>query len=61
MLPIACSFNDDLVAGIGQPVKSTVAKDGVIEEPQPFLNGSVAGHNKTGLAVASDDEFVKVR
>ena len=31
-LPAALAFYDDLVAGVGEPVESAVAEDGIVEE-----------------------------
>ena len=36
-LPVAGPLNDDLEAGIGQPVQGAVAQDGIIKESEPFL------------------------
>ena len=58
--PVAGAFDDDLVAGVGQPVQGAVAQDGVVEEAQPFLHGPVAGDDKAGDPVAVEDEFVEV-
>jgi len=51
MLPVAGSFDDDLVAGISQTVQGTVTQDRVIKESQPFFNGPVTCDDKTGLTV----------
>ena len=40
--PVAAALNDDLVAGVGQPVQGAVAQDGVVEETQPFVHGTIA-------------------
>ena len=42
-LSVAGPLDDDLVAGVGQPVQGAVAQDGVIEEAEPLLHRPVAG------------------
>ena len=59
-LPVAAAFNDDLIAGVGQPVEGAVAEDGVLEDAQPFLHGPVAGDDEAGGPVAVDDQLVEV-
>ena len=46
--PVAGTFDDDLVAGVGQAVQGAVAEDGVIEEAEPFVHGPVAGDDEAG-------------
>ena len=46
--PVAGALDDNLVAGVGQPVESAVAEDGVVEETQPFVHGPVAGDHEAG-------------
>ena len=58
--PVAGAFDDDLVAGVGQPIQCAVAQDGVIEETQPFVHGPVAGDDEAGRPVPVEDEFVEV-
>ena len=58
--PVAVALNDDLVAGVGQPVQGGVAEDGVLEEFQPLVNGAVAGDDEAGRPVPVEDEFVEV-
>ena len=58
--PVAGAFDDDLVAGVGQPVEGAVAQDGVIEETQPFVHGPVAGDDEAGRPMPIEDEFVEV-
>ena len=58
--PVAGAFDDDLVAGVGQPVQGAVAQDGVIEEAQPFVHGPVAGDDEARCSVPIEDEFVEV-
>ena len=59
-LPVAAAFDDDLVAGVGQPVQGAVAQDGVVEETQPFLHGTVAGDDEAGHPVSVEYEFVEI-
>ena len=40
LFPVAGTLNDDLVAGVGQPVQCTVDPDGVVKDADPFLNGT---------------------
>ena len=41
-LPIAGdSFDDDLLAGVGQPIEGAIADEGVVEYAEQFLIGSV--------------------
>ena len=57
---VAGALDDDLVAGIGQPVQGAVAEDGVIEEVEPFVHGPVAGDDEAGRSVAMEDQFVEI-
>ena len=59
-LSVAGPLDDDLVAGVGQPVQGAVAQDGIIEEAEPFLHGPVAGDDEAGDPVSADDQLVKV-
>ena len=58
-LPVAGTLDDDLVAGVGQAVKSAVAEDAIFEEAEPFVDGPVAGDDEAGRAVAVENEFVE--
>ena len=58
--PGSWALDDDLVAGIGQPVQGAVAQDGVVKDAEPFLHGPVAGDDKAGDPVAVEDELVEV-
>ena len=60
LFPVAVSLNDDLVAGVGQPVQGAVAEDGVIEEAEPLFHRPVAGDDEVGDPVATDDQLVEV-
>ena len=40
-LPVALALYDDLVAGVGEPVESAIAQDGIIEEAQPLVDRPV--------------------
>ena len=40
---VAAALDDDLVAGVGQPVQGIVFQYGVLEKTRPFLHGPVAG------------------
>ena len=59
-LSVAGSLDDDLEAGIGQPVQGAVSEDGVVEEAEPFLHSAVAGYDEAGDAVTADDQLVEV-
>ena len=54
------ALNDDLVAGVGQPVQGAIAQNGVVNEAQPLVHGAVAGDDEAGRPVSVEDEFVKV-
>ena len=41
--PVGLSLDDALIAGIGQPVQSTVAGNGVVKEAEALFYGAVAG------------------
>ena len=58
--PVAVSFDDDLVAGVGQPVQGAVNKDGVVEESGPFIHGPVSGDDAAGDPMATDGQLVEV-
>ena len=57
---VAGALDDDLVAGVGQPVQGAVAQNGVVKEAQPFVHGTIAGDDEAGRPVPVEDEFVKV-
>ena len=59
--PVAAALDDDLVAGVGQPVESAVAQDGVLEETEPLVHGPVAGYDEAGHPVPVRDQLVQVR
>ena len=44
--PVAVALDDDLVAGVGQPVQGAVPQYGVLEKTQPFLYSPVAGDHE---------------
>ena len=48
------------VAGVGQPVQSTVAQYGIIEEAEPFLHAAIAGDDEAGRPESADDQLVEV-
>ena len=48
-LAITGDLNDNLVAGVGQPVQCAVAQDGIVEQAQPLVHGPVAGDNERQL------------
>ena len=56
--PVALAFDDDLIAGVGQPIQGAVAQNGVFEEAEPFLHAAVAGDDEAGGPVATDNELV---
>ncbi len=59
-LPVAAAFDDDLVAGVGQPVQGAIAQDGVVEETQPFVHGTIAGDDEAGHTVPVEYELVEI-
>ena len=58
--PVAGALDDDLVAGVGQPVQGAIAQHGVVKDAQPFLHRPVAGDDQAGDPVAVEDELVEV-
>ena len=58
--PVAGTFDDDLVAGVGQAVEGAVAEDGVVEEAEPFVHGPVAGDDEAGRPMAIEDQLVEI-
>ena len=40
---VAGALDDDLVAGVGQPVQGAIAQNGVVKEAQPLVHDPVAG------------------
>ena len=59
-LSVAVSLDNDLVAGVGQPVQGAVAEDGIVEEAEPLFHRPVAGDDAAGDPVAADDQLVEV-
>ena len=57
---IAGSLDDNLVAGVGQPVEGAVAEDGVVEQAEPFLHGPIGGDDEAGDRVTADYELVQI-
>ena len=60
MFAVAGAFYDDLVAGVGEPVKCAVSQDGVVEESEPLVDSPVGGDDEAGGAMPADDQFVEV-
>ena len=59
-LSVGGPLDNDLVAGVGQPVQGAVAEDGIVEETEPFLHGPVAGDDAAGDPMAADGQLVEV-
>ena len=59
-LPVAGSFDDDLVGGVGEAVQGAVAQDGIVEEAEPLFDGPVGGDDEAGGPVLADDQMVEV-
>ncbi len=59
-LPVALALDDDLVAGVGEPVEGAVAEDGVVEEPEPLVDSPVGGDDEAGGTMPGDDQLVEV-
>ena len=59
-LPETGPLNDDLEAGIGQPVQGAVNQDGAIEEAEPLLHSPVGSGDEAGDPMAANDQFVEV-
>ena len=60
LFPVAVSLDNDLVAGVGQPVQGDVAEDEVVEETQPLVHAPVVGDDEAGDPMATDDQLVEV-
>ena len=58
--PIAGSLDDNLVAGVGQPVQGTVVQDGVTKETATFLRGPVGCDDEAGEPVTAEFELMQV-
>ena len=52
-LPVAVALDDDLVAGVGEPVEGAVAQDGIVEEPELLIDGPVGCDDEAGCAMTS--------
>ena len=59
-LAVAAAIDDDLVAGVGQPVQGAVVEDGMFEESQPFVDGPVAGDDETGGPLAVEYQHIEI-
>ena len=59
-LTVAGPLDDDLVAGVGQPIQGAVSQYGVIEEAEPLLHRAVAGDDEAGGPMSADDQLVEV-
>ena len=59
-LPVAGPVDDDLIAGVGQPVQRAVTQDRIVEEAEPSVHRPVAGDDAAGDLVAADDQLVEV-
>ena len=59
-LSVAVAFDDDLVAGVGEPVEGTVAQDGIVEESEPLVDRPVGCDDEAGSAMPGDDQLVEV-
>ena len=59
-LPVALALDDDLVAGVGEPVEGAVAEDGVVEESEPLVDSPVGGDEEAGGTMPGDDQLVEV-
>ena len=59
-LAIVGSFDDDLVAGVGQAVEGAVAQNRVVKKAEPFVDGPVAGDDEAGRPVPVEDKFIQI-
>ena len=59
-LPVAGPLDDDLEAGISQPVQSNVSEDGIVEQAKPLVHRAVAGDDEAGDAMSADDQLVEI-
>ena len=58
---VAVSLDDDLVAGVGQPVQDDVAEDRVVEEAESFLHSPIAVDDEAGQPMPVEQEFLETR
>jgi hypothetical protein len=49
-----------LVGVVGEAVEGALSEDGIVEERDPFLDGTVGGHDGGRSTVALDDDLVEV-
>jgi len=45
-LPVALSFEDDLVGVVSQAIDGALSEDGIIEERDPLVDGSVGRQDR---------------
>src|SRR5260221_2068245 len=57
---VGVAFDDELVAGGGEPVDGGLGEELVVHEGEPFVGGAVGGDDGGVLAVAGDGELVEV-
>ena len=58
--PVAGPLDDDLVAGVDQPVRGALAQDWAIKEAELLLHGPIAGGGEAGDPATADDQLVEV-
>ena len=59
-VPSSWSLDDHPVIAVGQPVESAVAQYGILEQPQPFVHGPVAGDHEAGDQVLVEGQLVQL-
>ena len=59
LLAVAGTLDDDLVAGVGQPVKGAVAVNGFVKETEQFLHGPIGCGDVAEDAMPTDYELIQ--
>ena len=57
---VAGSLDDDLMRGVGQPVQSAIAEDGIVEQAEPFVHAPIGSDAKARSSMTLDDELVQI-
>ncbi len=59
-LAIALAFEDDLVGVVGESVDGALGEDGIVEERDPLVDGSIGSQYRRSTAVPFEDDLVEV-
>ena len=57
---IAFALDDDLVSVVGESVESALSEEGVFEQRDPFLNGTIGSENGGRASVSFQDELIDI-